>query len=282
MQRNILTTLGLTAFFILIIVIASSIGNEGVHSVYARVAGSPGNYSGSPSDGNSCVQCHTGSAVNSGVGTPSISAPGLVSGYVPGQTYTITASIIETGIFDFGFQVTAERDANNAKTGTFILTDAVNTRFPFNLTTILTSITHTNSGTAGFNSRTWTFDWTAPGAGTGSVTFYGSFNSANGTGQSNGDKIYTTSLNVIEGGVGMEEKNIFTDVKIYPNPTSSFIKIFTNEEINNLKIYNIDGQIVLKEVKPRSTINVQHLSSGVYFVQLSNNERVSLKKLLIQ
>ena len=91
MKKNILSTIGLTAFFATAIIIASSLGNEGTHSVYAYTGGSPGQKTGSPGDGSTsnCTGCHTGT-INSGNGTGAITAKGLAGGYVPGQTYTIT------------------------------------------------------------------------------------------------------------------------------------------------------------------------------------------------
>ena len=279
MKRNILTTLGLTTFFILAIVITSSIGNEGVHSVYANVAGSPGNKTGSPSDNFSCVLCHTGSAVNSGTGTPSITAPGLVSGYIPGQTYTISASIVQTGINKFGFEVTAERDANNAKIGTFILTNAANTRFP--LGSILTAVTHTNAGSLGTNSKTWSFDWTAPVAGTGDVTFYGSFNSTNGTGQTNGDKIYTTSLSVAENtGAGIGDYNTALNAKVFPNPVVSNFEIVSDENIDAVEVYNLRGQKMIAVNQPNGKVNIETLPGGIYFVKINAEGKVSTQKLI--
>src|SRR5204863_5741524 len=51
----------------------------------------------------------------------------------------------------------------------------------------------------GQTSGTWTFSWTAPGPGAGTVKFYAAGNAANGTGTNAGDKIYTTSVTSTEG-----------------------------------------------------------------------------------
>ncbi len=54
---------------------------------------------------------------------------------------------------------------------------------------------HRSAGTfAGqANNATWSFDWTAPGAGVGQVTFYVAGNAANNNGSDLGDRIYATS-----------------------------------------------------------------------------------------
>ena len=166
------------------------------------------------------------------------------------------------------------------KTGTIIITDASRTK----TANSGNAVTHnSNAGTVAVGgANAWSFDWTAPVAGTGNVTFYAAVNVTNGLGNTSGDQIYTTSFSVIEGGVGLEEMVAFEDLKIFPNPTSSFIHISTNEVIENLKIFNVKGQVILNEVQPGLTINVQHLPAGVYFVQLSNENNVSVKRLLIQ
>ncbi len=154
--------------------------------------GSPGGKSGSPGDGGAtCVQCHTGTAnqVNDWITT---NIP--LTGYVPGNTYTITLTGTHTGVVKFGFEVSAE-NSSNAKVGTFILNDPVQTKF----TNGNAAVTHTNNGnTPSGNSKTWTVDWTAPSAGTGDVGIYAAFNAANGNGGTSGDVIYKTSLFVSE------------------------------------------------------------------------------------
>jgi hypothetical protein len=85
------------------------------------------------------------------------------SGYTPGSTYTITATV--TGAGDKGFQISPQNISGTllgsliAGTGSKI----VGVKY----------ITHTSPKTT--NTATWTFQWIAPIAGTGNVTFYGAF-----------------------------------------------------------------------------------------------------------
>jgi len=171
----------------------------------AYSSGSPGGKSGSPGDGGStCVQCHTG--------TPNPVADWITTnipftGYVPGNTYTITLTGTHAGVVKFGFEVTAE-DGSNSKVGTFILTDPVQTKF----TNANNAVTHTSSGnTPSGNMKIWTVDWTAPAAGTGEVGFYAAFNAANGNGGTSGDVIYKTNLFISEMVVNPEISGITPD-----------------------------------------------------------------------
>lgn len=129
--------------------------------------GSPGGKTGSPGDGVSCLQCHQVNSSSSGIGSIATNIPS--SGYVPGTVYTVTANINNAAALSInGFEITTEQDISNIKVGDFLITDPNTTQ----LTNNTNSVTHTPSGN---NLTTWQFDWEAPVAGTGDVTFYGAF-----------------------------------------------------------------------------------------------------------
>lgn len=155
-------------------------------------SGSPGGKTGSPGDGgNTCTDCHGGTATFQAGWIESNIPP---EGYIPGQTYTVTATGTHNGVVKFGFEVTSE-DQAAAKTGTIQVTNANEMK----LVNSGNSVTHKSGGTTPTgNSRSWTFDWMAPAEGTGDVTFYGAFNAANGNGNNSGDVIYTSTLEVAE------------------------------------------------------------------------------------
>ncbi len=287
MIKNILSTITLTAFFALAIVAVSTISDQGVHSVYAHSAGSqgqrtnsPGDIAGIPSGTANCTNCHTGSALNSGNASVSITAPGLSSGYVAGSTYTITTTISESGINKFGFEATVEKDSDNSKIGTLVLTDATNTKF----TNSNNAVTHTGAGTTptGTNTTSWSFDWTAPVSGSGSVTFYSAFNSADGSG-SGGDKIYTaTPLSVSEASVGVNDVVDNSKNTIFPNPANNYFEITSDEQIEKVSIFDLNGKMMVSNAYPNGRINTESLSSGVYLVQVFTANNVSTQKLTIK
>ena len=125
--------------------------------------GAPAGYTGSPSDGKNCVQCHGGTATTS---TGWITSNIPAGGYVPGQSYQITATNSLTGSGKYGFEVSPQ-NAAGALSGT--LTVGPNNKFADGN---IKYITHSN---ATASLKTWTFTWTAPVAGSGNVTFYGAF-----------------------------------------------------------------------------------------------------------
>jgi hypothetical protein len=174
-----------------VIVSVSAILFFGNNNANANLNGPPAGYTNSPADGQNCARsgCHTGNAVTAVSGWITSNIPG--GGYTPGTTYQITAVATYPGKKRFGFQVSPQDLAGN-KIGTLVNLNVA--------TQIIAGkwIEQTASGHGGNGSRTWTFNWTAPVSGTGSFSFYGSFNCTDSSGNSSGDRIYTSSLPVTE------------------------------------------------------------------------------------
>ncbi len=72
-------------------------------------------------------------------------------------------------------------------------------------------------------------------------------------------------------------------VRIYPNPTNGIVNI-TTENINELKIYNVLGELIYTENKISTNelqINTSLWSKGMYSIQLNNKNKLITKKLII-
>jgi hypothetical protein len=155
-------------------------------------SGPPAGYSRAPGEEpEACAECHL-SPGDPGSGQISITAPTM---YVPGQTYqiTVTHTNSDPSRLRWGFQLTA-LDTSDEKAGELQNTST--------LTRIITGgpggdrqyIEHNSSGTfiGQQGGASWTFNWTAPPADVGVVTFYAAGNHANNNGSSSGDYIYFT------------------------------------------------------------------------------------------
>ncbi len=237
--------------------------------------GSPGAKTGSPGDGGAnCTQCHSGTP-NTVDGWIESTIP--AEGYVPGDTYTITVTGTHADVSKFGFEATAE-DSENAKTGTLIVTNADETK----LTNGNHSVTHKGGGTApSGDMKSWSFDWTAPEAGTGDVSFYAAFNAANGNSSTSGDVVYLSSLMVTEDlGTGIEDKSFENSVSVFPVPFNDRIYVKSDNDISEVALYNSAGMLV-KTINAVSTsndglkLNTGNLEAGVYIVSVTgkNGER---------
>jgi hypothetical protein len=78
------------------------------------------------------------------------------------------------------------------------------------------------------------------------------------------------------------EDNAITKVKLYPNPASNSIQ-FSNVQDSTIMITDVTGKVVLQSagVDENSIINVSHLNSGIYMVNIKNelmNETVKFVK----
>jgi hypothetical protein len=134
---------------------------SGVNTDYAG-GGAPAGYTGSPGDGQNCkTGCHNGSVSTvSGWITSDIPA----AGYTAGTTYSITATV--TGSGNHGFEISPQNPSGTLL-GTLIAGAGQTLKGGGKY------VTHSNS--ANGNPQSWTFQWVAPVAGTGIVTFYGAF-----------------------------------------------------------------------------------------------------------
>jgi cytochrome c553 len=157
----------------------------------------PAGKTGAPSEGL-CSECHTGNTVNDGLG--SVAIGGVPAAYTPSQTYTLTATVQHSGQLRWGFELTVLKNSDSTAVGALANTTLLTTT---QISLGRTYMSHTTlngqDGTfSGFPSGSWTFDWTAPVAGAGTVTFYAAGNAANGTGSTLGDFIYSTSVASME------------------------------------------------------------------------------------
>ncbi len=82
-----------------------------------------------------------------------------------------------------------------------------------------------------------------------------------------------------------EEEIRNQEYAVYPNPASHelFIKKPTSEPANGI-LYDITGMLIsnfpLKEIENR--IDLSNIASGIYFLQISNNENSIVKKIVIE
>ena len=126
------------------------------------------------------------------------------SSYTAGQTYTIQLSVSSsTSSSKGGFNVEVDKGSLSTGGSSSVKVSG-------------TSITHSNSG-----SRSWTFDWTAPSAGSGTVNVDIAGLTANGASGNNGDAWSTTTLTITETVVETNTPPVASDVQISPAGATS-------------------------------------------------------------
>ena len=185
----------LIAFSGCIVLFATVITNNDVHS---NGGGAPAGYTGSPLENNNrtCSSanggCHSGGGASFQIGLITSNVPEC--GYIAGQTYSITVNITSANRTKFGFSISPQ--LTNGNTGGNMIASSGT-----QLNGGGRYLTHTSAGTSetGTNERTWTFDWIAPAAGSGDVTFYAALNATNSNSANSGDLIFNSTLTIFEG-----------------------------------------------------------------------------------
>ena len=152
----------------------------------------PTRRTGAPGE-STCGSCHSGQ-INTGPGSVSLNAP---ADYRPGETYTLSLSIADSlvPVGRFGFSTTM-LDAANLRAGTVQLTDLLRTSLQTGFVSgqIRQYLGHAQADT----TRHWSWQWTAPPAGTGPVTLYVSAVVANRNTQTTGDRVYNRTFTLPE------------------------------------------------------------------------------------
>lgn len=244
----------------------------------SNTTGAPASRTGSPGDGANCTSCHAGTAATvSGLINSGIPA----TGYIPGQTYTITGSITQSGKTKFGFEISPQ-NTSGVKKGTLVVTNSTATQ----LISTGKYITHKTAGTS-FPSGTasWSFDWIAPEAGSGDVTFYGAFNISNSNSSTSGDIIKLSTLTVQEDlATGVNELYAGDIITVYPNPVVDklFIRSLSGRAYYKLSIINIEGKIVKEEKNLvfDQPVDLTVLSKGYYIVKIETERGITIKKII--
>lgn len=229
--------------------------------------GSPGGKTGSPLDGASCTQCHTGSNPLE-VNWISTNIP--ETGWIPGENYTITLNASHGAAQKIGFEITAEDETSKA--GTFALNDDSRTQ----LTNSKRAVTHTfagNASTDGENS--WDLSWKAPENSAGPVTFYAAFNLANGDGTTADDQIAISTLFVPANTSTAVIDYAAKRLSAYPNPATHSVHVTAPDEMQELSVFNVAGhRLQSYNLQNRNAlkIDLNGLTPGIYILKARTSE----------
>lgn len=254
---------------------------------HSNSGGAPAGRTGSPGDGSNCTGCHSGTAASNQTGWITSNIP--ASGYIPGQTYQITGTATAQGRTKFGFQISPQNQSGT------LLGTLVNTS---TLTQIIGQnkyITHTTAGNQGSNgSHTWTFDWIAPAAGTGPVTFYGAFNATNANSSTSGDLVFLSTLAVQENvSSGLTETAKENGFSVFPNPvTEGHIQITLHQSLRGntaVQVYSLEGKLMMSEtlsgMQAGSTHRIQlpaGTPQGMYLMNIVSEEATMVQKIMVK
>ena len=192
-----------------------SLLDTGTTRLVGNPTGAPPGRSGGPDEGGAtCAAggCHSPSN-NSVVATLISVQPSLSNGYTPGTTYSVTVTANGSGSKGFQF---SPQSSMGALLGTLIA--------PANLQiSQFKYITHRSATSS--NPASWTFQWIAPPAGSGTVGFYAAAVAGRNV------NLYRQTLSISEAtGASVSEKPmIATQLKCWPVPSRDWLHVSWNQ-----------------------------------------------------
>jgi len=104
------------------------------------------------------------------------------------------------------------------------------------------------------------------------------------TGSNTGGSTNATFTLTVNKGTGINETELISTA-IYPNPTTSMVNISSNQAIETIKVFDVTGKIILtiKEnalSDDKIQLNLEKVTTGVYFVKISNDDQQVVKRII--
>ena len=78
--------------------------------------------------------------------------------------------------------------------------------------------------------------------------------------------------------VGVEEYT--SETAIYPNPATDMINISTDNQVQRVEIFNMQGQLVKVETGEVTRVSVKDLANGLYTLKLTTDNGISMHKII--
>ena len=75
------------------------------------------------------------------------------------------------------------------------------------------------------------------------------------------------------------EENTLADFSVYPNPTKDRLNIVCNDEIEEIRVFDLNGRRVIEGFS-ENIVDVSELSPGLYFIELNTINGRSIKKFM--
>lgn len=99
----------------------------------------------------------------------------------------------------------------------------------------------------------------------------------------NQDLYYTKSNQVWKFDINSLSTQSLSDdlaLSVYPNPSSDMIYFDSTEKIDAIDIYDVRGKLVMSCLNTSQSINISKLNSGIYFVKVSLNGKITTRKII--
>ena len=230
-----------------------------------------------PGDGTVCSSCHNGGNYGASV---NVRLKDKVSGetvteYTPNETYDVEVIVgTTTAPGGYGFQVIALKDTDNSSVSTWANNVTPNTKFK-----TIGSRQYFEQANV-LPDSIMVSEWTAPAAGTGSVTFYAAGNAVNGTGTSANDQAVTNEFTFTESTTSTSSlTKMGIRMNTFPNPTIDVLNLSLEMNASKeltINIYNMEGKrmetqnVVTQRGVNQFRFDVASYNSGLYFLEVAD------------
>ncbi len=84
--------------------------------------------------------------------------------------------------------------------------------------------------------------------------------------------------------LGQEDNEFGQEIALWPNPTRGTLQISNLDQTTHFTLSNVIGQKIMSSVfqSGQNTLDLYGISPGVYFLQLTQNERSCVKKVIVE
>ena len=252
------------------------------------------------------VPCHGGAGASTSTILVTLeldSAGTATSHYKAGMSYMVKITGLNTSgtsLPNYGFQLAALADSvsttSNADAGTWASTGLpAQTQLtpPSTSGTQLTVMEHNSPITVPSPGTifTQTFAWTAPAAGTGTISFWGAANFVNGDALASAlDKWNSGSLVIHEWAIPALVGNLTSGsgIQVYPNPVQDMLTLtnatgFTDG--SSVILYDLTGHIVLHQSVAACglvKLDVHDLRAGLYELRIMHGNEIQTMPVIKQ
>ena len=80
--------------------------------------------------------------------------------------------------------------------------------------------------------------------------------------------------------LGVSEFSIQLSLQLYPNPTTGGFSIDSNQEINNVNVYDLQGKLIKSFNEDRSIYYIDEFASGIYFLDIETEHGKIVRKIV--
>lgn len=258
-----------------------------------------GNFkTGAPSAGGgteqTCSQCHNSGSFGEPVINVSFALDGTpvdLTEYTPGATYRVTVAVGygATAPAAYGFSSQFLNIANSPATPVGVPGNPDGSTQITNGTADRKYIEHNSPNV----DSTFSFDWTAPEAGEGTVSYYVSGNLVNRAAGTSGDNGSTapTIITLAEGAPTATRNFAAIPHTLFPNPTpgpASLTVTPPNAGEYTLSLIALDGRVINSKTVSLSAgtttlpVGSENLKPGIYVVQLMNADSRLVSRLAVK